>query len=138
MGVKSFWSFSYESQLTLFGKSKHSPSQIWTTQQNTKPWNNQGIERLSKMKNIIERGSKLKTWFPPKTYHVQPINPLLSPKWPATKNKCIECIQRSWIIKHSLPSNSHNTQNLCLPNFVTLKILSNLHHPPIIDFYSYC
>ncbi len=40
------------------------------------------------------------------------------------------CIWRSCINKHSLPLDPHTTQNLYLPNFITLKIPSNLHHPP--------
>ncbi len=37
MGVKLFRSFIHESQLTLFGKTKHPTSQTVTTQQNIKP-----------------------------------------------------------------------------------------------------
>lgn len=145
MGVRSFWFFSHESQLTLFSRIKHPPSQTSTTQHNTKAWNKKRTKRLSKMRNIIQK----KTWqrfilkicFPLEAFHMQPINPYWSPRWKTTKKKCISAsrnLEKSSVLflqnlNHLKP---HNTQNLHLPNFVTFKILNNLHHPPITDSYS--
>jgi hypothetical protein len=67
--------------------------------------------------------------------------PLLESQMKTTKKKCISAsinLEKSSVLflqnlNHLKP---HNTQNLHLPNFVTFKILNNLHHPPITDSYS--
>jgi hypothetical protein len=82
----------------------------------------------------------LKICNPLEDYQMKPINPYWSPRWKPTTINALCMYGDLKKTKHSLPSelqgqklkqsDSYPTWNIYLPNFVTCKIPSDLHHSP--------